>query len=174
MRLMPTAKRLMDAKRSIVGRERHPLHADQPLGRAEQYMRPTGKVVVVHVPGDFHHDETAQSREHASDGEDGEGAEQRGRLGLRAEEVALDDQEDEDSGTHEQRHHVGRVHEVQRERPGQQSELPQSRNAVGPFRMLRDSMIIPIPAMATRPPGRLYHGNREVLHDQVQVRATAE
>ena len=46
---------------------------------------------MVHAAGHLHGDEAAERRHHPADGEDDEGRDERGRLGLGPEALALDD-----------------------------------------------------------------------------------
>ena len=103
------------------------LHADEPLGRAEQHVGPARERMVVDVARDLHRDEPPEGGDQAADGEDDEGGDERGRLGLGPEELALDDQQGEDAGADEQRDDVGRVDQVQRERGDEQRDRHQPR-----------------------------------------------
>ena len=120
MRLIPTASRLRDAKRSIVGGNLTHCTPTRRSAEPSQDLGPARERMVVDVARHFDTDETTEGREQAADGEDGERADQGGGLGNGPEEVALHDEQDEDDGAHEQRHHVGRVHEVEGERRGEQ------------------------------------------------------
>ena len=78
-----------------------------------QHVGPARERVVVDVTGDLHGDEASEGGEHPADGQDGEGGDEGGLLGLGPEELALDDQQGEHAGADEQGDDVGGVHEVQ-------------------------------------------------------------
>ena len=67
-----------------------------------------------------------------ADGEDDEGGDEGGRLGLGPEALALDDQQREDAGAHDERDDVGGVDEVQGERGDEQRHGDQPGAALAP------------------------------------------
>ena len=77
-------------------------------------------------------DEAAQGRQHAAHGEDDEGGDERGLLGLGPEALALDDQQRQDAGADDERDDVGRVEEVQGERGDEQRSRRPATSGAGP------------------------------------------
>ena len=110
------------------GREGHVLHADQALGRPQQDLGPGRKRMVVDPARHLHGDEAAQRRHHAAHGQDGKGGDERGGLALGPEPLALDDEEDQHAGTHDQGDDVGGVDDVQRQRRARGGRRPRSTN----------------------------------------------
>ena len=153
----------------MVGRERDPVHPDEPLGGTEQHVGPAGERMVVHVARDLHRDEPPEGREQPADGEDDEGGDEGGRLGLGPEELALDDQQREHAGADEQRDDVSGVDEVQREGGDEERHRHQPRAPL----TLQDAAGQHDHADAGDRGQRargLDDGNGQVLRDQVQVR----
>ena len=107
-------------------------HPDQALGRAQQHVGPAGERMVVDPAGHLHREEPPERRHHAPHGEDGEGRDEGGRLGLGAEELALDDQEDEHGRAHEQGDDVGGVQEVEGERGHEERRPPPATSGAAP------------------------------------------
>ncbi len=122
------------------------------------------------MPRDLDGNEATQGRKQSADGENGEGTDQRGPLGLGAEKVAADDQEDQHAHAHEERHHVGGVHEMEGERSGEQRD----RHEPGPALSFQDA-----PGQHDHPDAGDGHerarslddGDRKVLRNQVQMGA---
>ena len=78
--------------------------------------------MVAHPAGHLDGDEAAERGDDASEGQDHESGEQRGPLRLRPEQLALDEEQDEHGGAHEQRDDVGGVDDVQQQRQAEQGD----------------------------------------------------
>ncbi len=124
----------------------------------------------MHAAGHLHCEEAAQGRHHPADGEDDEGRDERRLFGLGAEAVPLDDQQREDAGTDHERHDVGRVEEVQRERGDEQHDGDQPRAPLTSEDAARQHDHADAGEGCQRS-GRLDDGDGQVLRNEVQVLA---
>ena len=152
------------------GGEADPAHSHQALGRTGQDTGPRGERVVAHPAGHLDGDEAAERGDDASEGQDHERGEHRGPLRLRPEQLALDQEEDEHGGAHEQRDDVGVVGEMQQQRHAEQGDGDEPGAALA----LEDPARQHDHADAgdgTERPCRLDHRDRQVLGDELQVLA---
>ena len=123
---------------------------------------------MVHAAGDLHGEEAAQGRHDSAHGEDDEGRDEGRLLGLGPEAFPLDDQQRQDAGTDDERDHVRRVKEVQGERGDQQHHGDQPGAALTPEDAAGEHDHADAGDGRQRP-GRLDHGDGQVLRDQMQV-----
>ena len=152
------------------GGEGHPGDADQAFGRAEQHVGPGGQRVVVDAAGHLDADEAAQGGEEAADGQDDEGGQQGGPLGLGPELLPAHDQQDEHRGAHGQRDEVGRVDDVEHQRAAEQRHRHDP-GAPLPTQDAPRQHDHPDAGDGHQGAGRLHDGDGQVLRNEVQVGA---
>ena len=124
--------------------------------------------MVVHPAGHLDGDEAAQRRDDAAHGQDDKGADESGGLALGPEALALDDEEDEHGGAHDQGDDVGGVDDVQGQRRAEQGDGHDPRTSLPAQNAARQHDHADA-GDGHQGAGGLDDGDREVLRNEVQV-----